>query len=230
MRVRYELDGPVATLTMDDGKANVMSPAMQADLHAALDRAAADRAAVVLTGRPGLFSGGFDLKVLAGGGAGALAMVRGGFELAARVLSFPAPVIVACSGHAVAMGVFLLLSGDHRLGAAGPFKLVANEVAIGLTLPFAAIEILRQRLTPAAFQRAALLSEPFAPDEAVAAGFLDRVVAPDELLAAARAVAAGAAALNRDAHAASKRRVREATLAAIRAGIEADEAALRGRL
>ena len=94
---------------MDDGKVNVMSSAMQAELHAALDRAEADGAVVVLTGRPGVFSAGFDLTVLRAGGDEAPAMVRGGFELAYRVLSFPLPVVVACTGHAIAMGTFLLL-------------------------------------------------------------------------------------------------------------------------
>ena len=123
---------------MDDGKANVMSLQMQAEIHAALDRSAAERPVVVLTGRPGVFSGGFDLQVLRSGGTTATDMVVGGFELASRLLSFPTPVIVAATGHAVAMGIFLLLAGDYRIGAAGPFKLIANEVAIGLTMPYGA--------------------------------------------------------------------------------------------
>src|SRR5438105_4665166 len=119
--VSYQLEGSVATVTMDDGKVNVLSPAMLAELDAALDRAEADRAVVVLAGREEVFSAGFDLQVLRAGGTEAAAMLRSGFELAARLLAFPTPVLVACTGHAVAMGVFLLLSGDHRIGAAGPY-------------------------------------------------------------------------------------------------------------
>ena len=224
-RVRYELEDSLATIAMDDGKVNAMSLGMIAELNAALDRAQADRAVVVLTGRPGVFSAGFDLPVLRSGGAHAVAMVRGGFELAERVLAFPTPVVVACTGHAVAMGVFLLLSGDYRLGAAGGYKITANEVAIGLTMPRPAVEILRQRLTPAYFNRAVTIAEPFSPDNAVEAGFLDRVVPADDLHATARALATQLRALDMAAHAERKLRARSATLAAVRAGIEADFAA-----
>jgi enoyl-CoA hydratase len=229
-RVTYRLEESVATIVLDDGKANVLSPAMQGEINAALDRAAADYAAVLLRGRDGVFSGGFDLNVLRAGGTDAVAMVRGGFELAARLLSFPAPVVIGCTGHAVAMGVFLILSGDYRVGASGPFKIVANEVAIGLTMPLAAVEICRQRLTPAAFNRAVILSEPFSPDTAVDAGFLDQVVDASSVEKVAHDTAVALAGLDRDAHAATKSRARRHALDAIRAGIEAeDPAALRPR-
>ena len=110
--VSYRLEAGVAIVTMDDGKVNALSPAMLRELNAALDRAAEDRAVVLLTGRPGVFSAGFDLNVLRGGGPDAAEMVRAGFETAYRVLSFPLPVVMACTGHAVAMGLFLLESGD----------------------------------------------------------------------------------------------------------------------
>jgi len=132
---------------------------------------------------------------------------------------------VACTGHAIAMGVFLVLSGDYRVGADGPFKLTANEVAIGLTLPAAAIEICRQRLAPAQFNRAVLLAETFSPVDAVDAGFLDRVVPPDDVLAAAQGTAAELAGLDMQAHHATKRRVRSESLARIQASIDADLAA-----
>jgi enoyl-CoA hydratase len=222
MLANYERDGAVATTTLDDGKVNVLSLPMLTEINAALDRAEADGAVVVLTGRAGIFSAGFDLNVLRAGGPDAGAMLRGGFELAERLLGFPTPVVIACPGHAVAMASFLLLSGDYRIGAEGQFRITANEVAIGLTMPRAAVEICRQRLTPAHFQRAVLLAEVFAPEEAVAAGFLDRVVAPTELLGAARATASELAKLDLAAHAASKIRVRDTALAAIRAGREAD--------
>ena len=225
--VNYQLENSFATITMDDGKVNVLSLQMLAELNAALDRAAADRAVVVLSGRTGVFSAGFDLPVLRAGGSESIAMLRAGFELAERVLSFPMPVAIACTGHAVAMGVFLLLSGDYRVGAAGPYKLAANEVAIGLTMPRAAIEILRQRLAPAHFNRAVTLAESFSPDNAVEAGLLDRVVGASELERVARSTAVALSTLDMEAHAASKLRAREHTLRALRTAIEADDAALR---
>lgn len=228
--VTYRLDGQVATITMDDGKVNVQSPAMLAELNAALDRAAADQAVVLLTGRDGVFSAGFDLPVLMAGGQDALTMLRGGFELAERLLSFPTPVVIACTGHAIAMGAFLLLSGDYRIGAAGAFKLQANEVALGITLPRAAVEIMRNRLAPTHLARVALLAEPYTPDTAVAAGFLDRVVDPAELAAEAMATARATTALGMQAHAASKLRARRPLLDALRAAIEADQSDLAALL
>jgi enoyl-CoA hydratase len=225
--VSYRLEDSIATITMDDGKANVLSLAMQGEINAALDQAAADHAVVVLTGREGRFSGGFDLAVLTAGGPDALAMLRGGFELSERLLSFPTPVVIACTGHAVAMGVFLLLSGDYAIGAAGPFKITANEVAIGLAMPRAAVEICRQRLAPAHFNRAVITAEVYLPDSAVAAGFLDQVVPPADVRAAAQEAATRLAQLDMGAHASTKLRARDHALKAIRAGIEADAAALR---
>jgi len=225
--VTYDLADSIATITMDDGKVNVIGPAMQRELNAALDQAVADGAVVVLGGRGTIFSAGFDLKVLQGGGTAAADMLRGGFELAERLLSFPRPVIISCPGHAIAMGVFLLASGDYCVGVSGPFRIVANEVAIGLMMPRAATEILRNRLTPAAFNRAITLAEMFAPDGAVAAGFLDRVVDRTDLESTVREVAAASVVLDARAHAASKLRARASALAAIRAGIEADDAEIR---
>jgi enoyl-CoA hydratase len=220
--VSYRLEDGVAWITLDDGKANVLSPAMQAQILAALDRAEEGGAVVVLRGRTGIFSGGFDLNVLRAGGPEALGMLRGGFEMSIRLLSFPRPVVIACTGHAIAMGVFTLLSGDYRIGAAGSFRIQANEVAIGLTMPHPAIEVLRQRLTPAAFQRALVLAEAFTPETALAAGFLDRVVAVEEIDEVARQTATALASLDRNAHAESKMRARGPVLEAIRAGIVQD--------
>jgi enoyl-CoA hydratase len=226
-RVRYECADSVARITMDDGKVNVLSPPMQAELHQALDRAAGDEAAVILTGRAGLFSGGFDLGVLRAGGEDALSMLKGGFELAERLLSFPFPVVIACSGHAVAMALFVVLSGDYRIGVTGDARLTANEVAIGLAMPRAAIEICRQRLTPAAFTRVVVLAEPFSGQQAVEAGLLDAVVDPSELEPRARRVAVALRGLDMPAHRSTKLRARGPVLEALRAAIEQDDADLR---
>jgi enoyl-CoA hydratase len=225
--VSYILDNSVATIVLDDGKVNVLSVPMQTAINAALDQAAADGAVVVLMGREGRFSAGFDLATLNAGGPDALTMLRGGFELAERLLSFPTPVVIACTGHTIAMASFLLLSGDYRVGAAGPFKITANEVAIGMRLPWAAIELCRHRLTPAAFNRATILAEVFTPDDAVAAGFLDRVVPAAELRDAAQQIALGLAQLDMTAHTGTKLRVREAALTALRSAIDAEFGASR---
>jgi len=220
--VRYERSGPVGTITMDDGKVNCMSLAMLSELNRALDRAQEDGVALVITGREGMFSGGFDLATFKQGGEALYQMLKGGAELVARVMSFPRPVVTAAGGHTVAMGAFLAIGADARIGAEGAFKIVCNEVAIGLTLPRFAIEIIRHRLTPAHFNRALVLAAPYSPQEAVEAGFFDRVVPPSEVLTEATNLAQALSQLNAKAHAESKLLVRERALNALREAIESE--------
>jgi enoyl-CoA hydratase len=225
--VEYRAEASFALLRMDDGKRNALSLPMLSALSQAFDRAESERLPVLLMGRSDVFSAGFDLTVLRAGGGDARAMFMAGFALSRRMLSFPYPVLAACSGHAVAMGLFLLLSADYRLGAAGSYKLLANEVALGLTLPASAVEICRQRLAPAHFQRVTLLSELYAPEGAIAAGILDRVVEPAQLESTAQELASGFAKLNMHAHATTKQRIRAQTLAGLDAAMQADEVYFR---
>ena len=213
----------VAVVTMDDGKANAVSLTMQEAVNAALDEAERAGLPVVLTGRTGILSAGFDLKTIAAGGQPAVDMLHGGIELAIRLLSFPTPVVVACNGHAIAMGVFLLLSGDWRIGVRGDWRYTANEVAIGMTMPHSTIEILRNRVTPSALNRSVLLAEVFTPDNGVENGFIDSVVdTPDELLPAAIDFARSTSALDAAAHRHSKMRLRAPVLDAMRTGLALD--------
>lgn len=223
--VRYERQAAVSTIVMDDGKVNALSPAMLGAIDRALDRALEDETVVVLRGRPGRFSGGFDLRVFRQGREPALEMLQAGARLAERMLAFPAPIVIACSGHAIAMGAFLLTTADLRIGVDAPdVKISANEVEIGLTLPRFAIELCRQRLTPAAFDCALLTAHAWSPAEAVNAGFLDRIVPESELDRVVSEQALRLSSLVRTAYSASKTRVRAQSLAALRAAIEADGA------
>ena len=180
--VQYHLQGRVAILRIDDGKRNALSPQVLQEIYKAFDRAESDRAMVIITGRESVFSAGFDLAVMKRGGMDALRMLRAGYALPARVLAYPYPVIAACNGHVLAMGVFLMLSADYVIGSRGDFKIAANEVAIGLKMPRVAAAMLRHRLNPAAFQRAVTLSEYFNVDAAQAAGFFDEVVDSGDLI------------------------------------------------
>lgn len=219
----YLLVDGVSVITMDDGKANAISLSMQEALNTALDEAERANAPVVLTGRSGILSAGFDLKTLTAGGQPAVDMLNGGIELAMRLLNFPTPVTIACGGHAIAMGVFLMLCGDYRIGVQGQFKYVANEVAIGMTMPLSTIEILRQRVTPAVLSRSVLLAEVFTPNNAVESGFVDRIVSNEaELMPASIEFAKTTIGLNAAAHAASKKRLRAGVIEAIRVGLEKD--------
>jgi len=219
--VKYELNETVATITLDDGKVNVLGPAMQSAINEALDKAEKDSAkAVVIAGNQRVFSGGFDLAVFQSGDPkAALGMLAGGFELSMRCLTFPAPVIMAATGPAIAMGSFLLLSGDHRIGQPKS-RCQAIEVAIGMTIPISALEIMRMRLTPAAFHRGAALASIYVGDETIAAGWLDEIVEKDQVLSSAQATAAAAAQLHTGSHVATKLKARESALKAIQAGID----------
>ena len=221
-RVHYILEAEVATILMDDGKVNALSPDMQREINEALDHAELEGVgAVVIAGNNRVFSGGFDLGVLTAGGDAAIGMLAGGFELAARVLAFPKPVVMACTGHAIAMGSFLLLSGDHLIGSPD-HRVMANEVAIGLTMPYAALAILRYRLTPAAYQRAVGLAVPFIGEQALLAGYLDELVQSDRVRVRAEEVARSFTALDARAHAASKLRARAEVLDAIRRAVDSE--------
>jgi enoyl-CoA hydratase len=219
----YSRSGPIATITMDDGKANVMSLAMLNALHAGFDQAEKDKTVPILKARGKHFSGGFDLNVFTNGSAeDQYLMVKAGAELALRILSFPMPVVAACQGNAFPMGAFLIMSSDHRIAAEGNYRIGMNEVAIGLTVPRFAIEVARQRLTPAYFSRVVMTAEMFGPSEAVTAGFFDRVVAADALERAAEDAATALATLNMAAHAATKARARGAVIKLIRTMIDED--------
>ncbi len=228
--VQYSLEDRIATIRIDDGKRNALSPQLLREIYQALDRAESDRATVILTGRESVFSAGFDLHVMKRGGMNALRMLRSGYALTARVMAYPHPVIAACNGHVMAMGVFLMLSADYVIGSRGDFKVSANEVAIGLTMPRVAAAMLRHRLNPAAYQRAVTLSEFFDVDAAQHAGFFDELVDTADLATRADALALELSKLDQRAHAASKRRIRAALIRKIRLSIPLDlfDAAMMG--
>lgn len=220
--IEYRLEDGIATLTLSNGKVNAISPDLITEFHEALDRSEADRAVVVVTGRPGILSGGYDLKVMMSGPQNAIDLVTAGSGLSRRLLAHPLPVVVACPGHAVAKGAFLLLSADYRVGTEGPFRIGLNEVQIGMTMHQAGIELARDRLRKSYFNRSVINAEMFGPQEALHAGFLDAVVAPEELLPAATAMAGQLKGLNLTAHANTKLKARSELLQALDAAIEVD--------
>jgi enoyl-CoA hydratase len=225
--VGFELRGGIAVLRVDDGKANAVSFALLDAANAALDRAEKEARAAVLLGRPERFSGGFDLGVMRGSDAGAIGrLVVGGGRLALRLYGFPLPLVVGCTGHALAMGAVLLLAGDLRIGTSGDYKIGLNEVAIGLTLPPFARELARERLSPPHLQRATALAEIYDPAGAVEAGFLDRTVAAGALEATALAEAERLAELHPTAHRNTKRSLRAAALEAIGRSLDESHAAI----
>ena len=221
--VAYSLEDGIATLTLNNGKVNAFSHELIAQFNTALDRAQADAAVVIVTGQPGILSGGYDLKVMMSGPQNAIDLVAAGSTLARRMLAHPQPIIVACPGHAVAKGAFVLLSADYRIGVEGPFTIGLNEVKIGMTMHHVGIAIAQDRLTKPAFQRAVINAEMFTPQGAVAAGFLDLVVAPEQLMATAREAAQQMKKLNMTAHKNTKLKVRKTLLDTLDAAIALDK-------
>lgn len=221
--ISYDLSDGIATLTLDNGKVNAISPAVIEALNAALDRAIEDEAIVIITGQPGILSGGYDLKVMMSGPQQAVDLVTAGSKLARRMLAHPFPIIVACPGHAVAKGAFLLLSADYRIGVEGPFRIGLNEVQIGMTMHHVGIELARDRLRRSYFNRSVINAEMFDPHEAQSAGFLDAVVATDELMPTALAMAGQLKKINLPAHANTKLKARKEFLETLDTAIELDQ-------
>ncbi|MGH8416221.1 MAG: crotonase/enoyl-CoA hydratase family protein [Pseudomonas sp.] len=220
--VAYQLDDGVATLTLSNGKVNAISNEVVAAFNTALDQAEKDRAVVIITGQPGILSGGYDLKIMTSSPEAAMDLVAAGSTLARRMLSHPFPIVVACSGHAVAKGAFLLLSADYRIGVEGPFSIGLNEVQIGMTMHNAGIELARDRLSKSAFGRSVINGEMYDPNGALQAGFLDKIVTPEELTDAARTVALQLKKINMKAHKQTKLKVRKEFLQTLDKAIELD--------
>lgn len=221
--ISYHLEDGIATLTLSNGKVNAISPEVIAAFNSALDQAELDRAVVIITGQPGILSGGYDLKVMTSGPENAISLVTAGSTLARRLLAHPFPVVVACPGHAVAKGAFLLLSVDYRIGVDGPFSIGLNEVQIGMTMHHAGIELARDRLSKSAFHRSVINAEMFSPTGALDAGFLDKVVSAEELQSAARTAALQLKKINMVAHKNTKLKVRKALLELLDQSIVLDQ-------
>jgi enoyl-CoA hydratase len=221
--ISYQLEDGIATLTLSNGKVNAISPDVIAAFNAALDRAERDKAIVIITGQPGILSGGYDLKVMTSGPQNAVNLVAAGSTLARRMLAHPFPIIVACGGHAVAKGAFILLSADYRIGVEGAFSIGLNEVQIGMTMHHVGIELARDRLRKSAFHRSVINGEMFDPQSAVDAGFLDKVVPAEQLLASAQAIAHQMNKINMAAHKNNKLKVRKALLETLDKAIELDQ-------
>lgn len=221
--VTYELQDRVALITIDDGKANAISHDIANELHSALERARSEAGAVALAGRPGRFSAGFDLSVMTSSPEAARNLLKAGADIAIEIHEFPMPVVIASTGHALAMGAILLMAADVRIGAEGNYKIGLNEVAIGMPVPKFAVELARTSLSNAAFTAAVNHATVYDPAGAVVAGYLDQVVSDDAVLITAIAHAADLAErLDADAFKLTRTNCRGASLELIRSGLASD--------
>ena len=219
----YRLDDGVAIVTLDDGKANAFSTAAVVQLEAHLDQAEADGArALVIVGRPGRFSAGFNLDEMTGSVEEMRALVVRGARFWMRLYGFPMPTVAACTGHALAGGALTLLSCDLRIAADVPAKIGLNEVAIGLTLPKFGVELAMDRLVKPAIAAATMGGQLYDAAGAVQVGFLDRVVPAEDLLDVAVAEARRLGALGTAAYAGTKQNARAALIERVLAEVVAD--------
>lgn len=221
MTASLKIDNDVALITMDDGKANAISPAMLHAVNAALDEAEDKAKVIVLAGRPERFSAGFDLKFFAAAEPDQVrGLVVGGGKLAFRLFTSEKPVVMACTGHAIAMGAFLLLSGDTRIAARGAYRIGANETVNGMTLSAFGVELPRARLNPMHLTEALAQARMYTPDEAVPVGWVDRVVEPGEVMAAAMAEAERLLPIANHAYGRNKRMARQPAIDVIGVSLE----------
>jgi len=225
----YQLDDGLAVITLDDGKANAIGNDVLEVLEGLLDRVESDGArALVIVGREGKFSAGFNLAEMTASVEGMQALVARGARWWLRLYGLGIPTVAACTGHALAGGAITLLSCDVRVGAEVPAKIGLNEVAIGLPLPKFAVELARERLLKSHFSSATMGAQVFDPAGALAAGYLDQVVPADQVLAVATAEARRLAELRTGAYARTKSNARDLMIASTLEGLDADIATMDG--
>lgn len=209
-----DVDG-VRLVTIDDGKANALPTELTSSLAHTVEAAEHDNdiKALVLAGRAGRFSAGFDLSVMAGGdGAAIREMVDSGGRLARTIYGSTIPVVAACTGHAIAAGALLLLACDVRIGPDADIKIGLNEVAIGMVLPGWAFVLAGERLTARRHAEAVLTGRLYNGQEATEVGYLDYAVPPADVMKTAMTEAKRLAELDSAAYAGSLEIVRAGAL------------------
>jgi len=204
--VTTEVEGVMVT-TVDDGKVNALSFELMDGLRSAIASASEQGRPLVITGRDGCLSAGFDLAVVNSGEVDRItALFADGAALYGAMVAAPIPVIVSCTGHALAGGALLLLSADYRIGRNGTYRLGLNETRIGLALPNFAVSLATHRLERRFLTAATMFAEVVPPARAVDMGYLDESV--DDPLPRACSLAQELASLPQDAFATTKRRIR----------------------
>jgi enoyl-CoA hydratase len=217
-----ERDG-VAVLAADRPPMNAMDRGLLEEVVGAVEEVAADPpATLVLTGRPGVFSAGADLKVVPGYGADdQRAMVELINAMALGVYALPCPVVAAITGHAIAGGFVLAVCADHRVAStAGRYGL--TEVKVGVPYPQAAIGVVREELGMPAARVLALGNRLVDAHECVRLGAFDEALEPDAVLPRAIEVAQELAVLPAPVYARTKHELRAATVERLRAAAADD--------
>ena len=176
-------ENDISIIKLDDGKANAFSYEMLSQVNELLIKVSRDSGALVITGREGLFSGGFDLKTLATGDMEKITkMVQLGYRLLLELFSFDRPIIAAVSGHSIALGLFVTCSADYRIAIDGKYVCQANEVRNNMDIPLQIMEILKARVNKKYFYPAVYHSDVYSVQESVEVGYIDEVVSEDQFM------------------------------------------------
>lgn len=205
MVVSIQARESVAVLTLDDGNVNAMSYEFLIEALAGFRQASEAFDAVVIAGNAKCLSAGFDLTEVIKGPEQRDAIINAGGDLFISIFTCPKPVVVACTGHAVAGGVIYLLVADSRIGRAHKLRIGFNEVSIGVPMPDFGIALSQYRLSPSRVEEV-LLGDMYNAEQAVDVGLLDRVVGgePADVIEAAIARASELASRNADAYGQTK--------------------------
>ena len=186
----------ISVIKLDDGKANAFSHEMLTIFNELLARVPRDSGALVITGRDGLFSGGFDLKTLSTGDMDKIKiMVQLGYRTLLELYSFQRPVIAAVSGHSIALGLFVTCCADYRVAIDGKYICQANEVRNNMDIPPQIMEILKARVNKNYFYPAVYHSDAYSMKDSIAVGYIDEVVSQEHLMSRAMEKAAELASL-----------------------------------
>lgn len=222
MLIEHENAAPgISLLTLNRPPVNALSPDLLAELDEKLKAAAGgDARALVLAGRPGMFSAGLDVPLLLSLDQSAMqAFWKTFFGVLRTVALCPVPVGAAITGHCPAGGTVLSLFADYRVAAAGEFKLGLNEVEVGLPMPPIVFSAFRRLIGARAAEQYAVDGSLLSPEAALACGLVDAVVPPDDVLAHALARAKKLASLPAGALSATRALAR-ADLAAMFDGLD----------
>lgn len=213
MSANFSITGDVGHIQLDDGRKNVINHDVLDELEACWAEAKSNSSAVVISGRPGSFCAGYDIKVMTEGGAKAAGELgqRGG-RFALELFSSELPIIGVSQGHSFTIGAVWLACCDIRIGESGPYKYGMTEVALGVGFSDWPLAPLRTRLKQDHLIPAILHSELYSPEGALEVGFIDQLVAEGEAMDIAQEKAAQLAKLPRKAYAATKQVLRRKAL------------------
>ena len=213
----------VTVITIDRPPANALNVELVEELVGVLEEiATAPPSALVLSGRPGFFSAGADLKAVPNHGPEQRRrMVSGINRIVLASYGLTCPAVAAVTGHAIAGGMVLALGFDVRIASTeGRYGL--TEIKVGVPYPQAAIRVVAAELAPHAARRLALGNQLTDSSECLRLGVFDEVVEPSQVVGRAVAIAGELAAMPADVYARTKLDLRRDALAAMREAAEAD--------